>query len=175
MIIRRAEGRDAAALSQLAIRTYTAAFGHSFGDSDLAAELGSNLSIPCFERFVAEDVVLIAELGCRVVGYIQFGAVEMPANVASRADRELRRVYVDPEFQGRGVGTLLMDAAFDHPLLREAGDVYLDVWQKNERAQRFYRQYGFEVIGERRFDVASGAATDPELVMVRRPRLSRNL
>lgn len=61
-----------------------------------------------------------------------------------------------------------MEAAFGHPELECARDVYLDVWERNHAALSFYKRYGFEVIGARRFDVASGAATDPDLIMVRR-------
>ncbi len=62
-------------------------------------------------------------------------------------------------------------AALDHPLLKDAAEVYLDVWEHNPGAQRFYRRYGFEVITTRRFEVASGAPTSLDLVMVRRQLL----
>jgi ribosomal protein S18 acetylase RimI-like enzyme len=167
MIIRRAERSDASALSDLTIETYTDAFGHSFRADDLAAEVGANMSEACFERYIDDDVVLIAEIDGRAVGYVQFGTIGAAAQAASPDDRELRRVYVHPGFQGQGIGRRLMDAAFDHPHLKGARNVYLDVWERNHGAQRFYRRYGFEVIGARRFDVASGTPTDLDLIMVR--------
>ena len=43
----------------------------------------------------------------------------------------------------------------------------MDVWEHNHGAQRFYSRYGFEVVGSRRFEVASGVQMDLDLVMVR--------
>jgi len=168
MIIRWAARTDAGALSDLAAETYSAAFGHSFNADDLAAEVQANLTEACFERYIDEDIVLIGEADARVVGYVQFGAGGTLAEAASASDREVRRIYVHPDCQRQGIGTRLMDAAFSHPELKCARDVYLDVWERNHGALSFYTRYGFDVIGARRFDVASGAATDPDLIMVRR-------
>jgi ribosomal protein S18 acetylase RimI-like enzyme len=168
MIVRQAERNDASALSELAIETYADAFGHSFSADDLAAEVNANMSEACFVRYIDDDVVLIGEIDGRVVGYVQFGAVGAGIEAAHPEDQELRRVYVRPGFQGQGIGRRLMDAAFDHPQLRGACNVYLEVWERNPRAQRFYRRHGFEVIGARQFEVASGAPTDLELIMVHR-------
>jgi ribosomal protein S18 acetylase RimI-like enzyme len=168
MILRQAERSDASELSELTIETYVGAFGHSFSADDLAAEMRANTSEACFERYVDEDIVLIGEIDRRVVGYVQFGAVGTGIEAAHPEDREVRRVYVRPGFQGQGIGRRLMDAAFDHPQLRGACNVYLEVWERNLGAQRFYQRHGFEVIGARRFEVASGAPTDLELIMVRR-------
>ena len=165
-VIRMAQKSDIAELSEFAIETYSAAFGHSFRDADLAAHLQRNLSPASFSRILDEDVVLLAEVGNRLIGYVQFGAAQTVS--ADTQDRELRRLYVHPEFQNRGYGSALMEAALRHPRLQDAANIYLDVWEHNPGAQRFYRRYGFEVIGTRRFEVESGAETSLDLVMVRR-------
>jgi ribosomal protein S18 acetylase RimI-like enzyme len=168
MIIRTAGRSDARALSELAIATYSDAFGHSFSAADLAAHLRENLSEACFERFLDADVFLLAAVDDRVVGYVQFGAASLPVGTASKTDQELRRLYVHTDFQGQGIGTSLIAAALDHPQLKGARNIYLDVWERNDGAQGFYRRYGFEAIGARDFAVASGAATDRDVIMVRR-------
>ena len=63
-----------------------------------------------------------------------------------------------------------MEAALAHPRLLQAENIYLDVWERNQGARRFYERYGFTVIGAHRLELASGAAGDPDLVMVRRSR-----
>jgi len=168
MIIRTAEKSDARALSELATETYVEAFGHSFSAADLAAELAANVSYACFERYLAEDTILIAQAADRMVGFVQFGVPSLPVEGASAEDRELRRLYVHPSCQRRGIGTRLMDAAFAHPRLKAARNVYLDVWERNDGAQALYRRYGFDVVGTRRFEVASGIPADLDLIMVRR-------
>lgn len=172
MIVRPADRRDAAALSALAVRTYSDAFGHSFGATDLAAHLRHHLSDACFERFLDKDVILLAARGDRAVGFVQFGLVRMVVDGASDEDRELRRLYVDPDVQRHGIGRSLMDAALAYPQLRQAPNVYLDVWEHNHGARRFYERYGFRVIGGRRFAVESGAQADLDLIMVRRSSAS---
>lgn len=170
LVIRSAGESDMQPLSRLAIHTYVSAFGHTFSDADLAHHLHTRLSPHCFSRILAEDVVLLADVEGRLVGYVEFGAPNITAQALSfqDGDQQLRRLYVHPEFQNRGIGTSLMDAALCHPRLKDAANIYLDVWEYNDGAQRFYKRYGFEVIGTRTFEVASGAATDLDLVMVRR-------
>ena len=145
----------------------SAAFGHSFTPEDLAAHLANNLAPANIARFIAEDVVLVAEAGGRLVGFVQFGTAGPEYAPQSSRDQELRRLYVRAESQNQGAGTLLMQAALAHPQLRHAPAIYLDVWEHNQGAQRFYRRHGFEVIGTRQFEVESGAETSLDLIMAR--------
>jgi diamine N-acetyltransferase len=108
--------------------------------------------------------VLLAAAGDRLVGFVQFGAAR---GGAGPSDQELRRIYVHRELQSQGHGTSLMERALDHPQLRSAERIQLDVWEHNHGAQRFYARYGFRVAGSRRFETASGATPGLDLVMVR--------
>ena len=167
MRIRKAEVDDAKALSALAMQTYTDAFGHSFSSVDLAAHLEKNLLPQNFHRILVEDTMLVAEVDERMVGFVQFGQGSLESEVAFSNDQELRRLYVQANFQNKGIGVRLMNAALDHPSLRGAERVYLDVWEHNPGAQRFYARYGFVVTGKREFVVESGAETSCDLIMVR--------
>jgi diamine N-acetyltransferase len=164
MIIRAVETGEIAALAELARRTFSEAFGHSFSTSDLA------LSDAYFRAAADVDVFLIAEIEARLIGYVQFGAVEIPAPGRSPGDQELRRLYVQSGFQGRGIGQQLLDAALHHPHLKVAANVFLDVWEQNDGARRLYERYGFAVVGAHAFAVASGATSTRDLIMVRRQR-----
>jgi diamine N-acetyltransferase len=172
ILIRRGVTDDVPALAELAVTTYVAAFGHSFTPEDLAAHLAHHLAPANIARSIAEDVVLVAELvtvtGGRLVGFVQFGTAGPEYAPQSSCDQELRRLYVLGEFQKQGAGTLLMQAALAHPQMQTAPAVYLDVWEHNRGAQRFYARYGFEVVGTRRFEVESGGETSLDLIMVRR-------
>ena len=51
---------------------------------------------------------------------------------------EIGAVFVDPEVQGKGIGTQLVNhVGADHPVLE------VEVFEKNEIGRRFYRKYGF--------------------------------
>src|SRR5438067_3075427 len=97
LTIREAQQSDAAALSELAVTTYAAAFGHTFSEADLAAHLQKNLSSESFSRSLNNDAILLAEVGGRLIGYAQFGAANVDG--ARDGDQEIRRLYVHPEFQ----------------------------------------------------------------------------
>ena len=168
MIIRQVDIDDIAALSELARETYADAFGHSFSSSDLAFHLKNNLSDTYFLQVVGQDTILVADVEDRLIGFVQFGTVKLPVAEQSPKDRELRRLYVHSDFQNKGIGTQLFDAALDHMRLNEAENIYLDVWEHNSDAINFYKRYGFEVIGAHDLVVASGVAADRDLIMVRR-------
>ena len=170
--IRKAQRTDIVPLSGLARTTYASAFGHSLNAADLAAYLDNNLSEACFQEFLEEDTILVAEHEGRLIGFIQIGVVwpETDDDDFAPEDAELRRVYVLAEFQGQGIGRKLIDAAFAEPRFAAARDIYLDVWEDNPRAQKLYESYGFRAIGKRAFEVKSGAKTGFDVIMIRRAR-----
>lgn len=161
---RQAEPKDAAALSALAIDTYVAAFGHSFEPANLAAHLARNLSVACLELILDRDVVLVAAEADELVGFLQFGRHD------EGSAWEIRRLYVHSGSQNAGIGRRLMEQALGRPELRQAEAIYLDVWEENEAAQRFYSRFGFRPVGKRAFRVASGEVTGHDLIMLLAPQ-----
>jgi ribosomal protein S18 acetylase RimI-like enzyme len=79
---------------------------------------------------LAEQEVWVAEVEGRVVGY------------AALSERTLEHLYVHPDFQGRGAGTALLEHAKRE---RPAGFRFW-VFQKNERARRFYERHGCRLV-----------------------------
>lgn len=154
LVIRPVEIGDIAALAEFARKTYSDAFGHTFSPSDLGFHLANNLSDAYFLRVISEDIILVAGVETRLIGFVQFGAVKMPVASSSSKDQELRRLYVHSDFQNRGIGRQLMAAALDHPRLKDAQNIYLDVWERNHGARKFYERHGFEVIGAHDLAVA---------------------
>ncbi len=68
-------------------------------------------------------------------------------------DGELDQLYVHVDYQGRGVGTRLLDLAKSLSL----GGLQLYTFEINQGAQRFYERHGFVVIG-RGVEAESGRA-----------------
>jgi ribosomal protein S18 acetylase RimI-like enzyme len=164
--IRQVGVSEAATLSRLAKTLFAAAFGHSFRREDLEAHLEAHLSTAAIRLALDRDVILGTVAGRRLIGFIQFGPLTAPSVEPERA-REIRRLYVTPEFQRRGVGNLLMHAALSHPLLAESEAVLLDVWERNGAAQGLYRKFGFRLVGSKPFTFASGRRGDDDLIMAR--------
>ena len=59
-------------------------------------------------------------------------------------------IGIDPDYQGRGLGELLLLCLFDEAVARGANWLTLEVRVSNDAAQSLYRKYGFTVHGTRR-------------------------
>lgn len=165
LTIKAAEASDIAEISELAKRTWSAAFGDALSPEDLALELEQTRSEEYFRAALERDTILLAELGAELVGYVQFGDVTIPEVGVRAGDRGLHRVYVKAEVQGRGIGRELMNAALAHPRLRAGRRIYLAVWEENRKAIRLYESLGFRTVGTTRFTIGSGELVE-DLVMV---------
>ena len=62
---------------------------------------------------------------------------------------ELKELYVDPFFQGEGVGRALMSSFLAHAHAQGMEGVFLWVLEKNLSARKFYESFGYHPSGER--------------------------
>jgi len=67
---------------------------------------------------------------------------------------------VDQPWQGQGIAGLLMQAVQHRARERGARELWLGVWERNERAQAFYRKHGFRKVGTQIFVVGTDPQTD---------------
>lgn len=168
MLIRPADADDTESLAALAAETFIETYGETMPDSDLEAHLARHMSREAFDDLLRHDAFLVAEHDGELVGFVQFGKGHVLEGEPARGDQALRRLYVKSAFHSRGVGAALMDATLDCASMKAAPRIWLDVWEHNHRARRFYESYGFEIAGRFRMELASGPADSLELVMVRR-------
>ena len=73
---------------------------------------------------------------------------------------EVWAIYVDPQYWGKGVGRLLMDASRDQLRRDGAREALLWVLAGNERARRFYEIGGWRPDGARRMEIFGGSALE---------------
>ena len=167
LTIRHATVEDAGLLSELGARTFAETFAGDNTPEDLAAYTAASFSVA---RMTAEledpaSIFLIAELNGSAAGYAKLHDGE-PENCIEGANPiELVRIYVSRDWLGRGAGEQLMRACLDEA--RQAGHetIWLGVWERNERAQAFYRKWNFRTVGEHMFRLGSDLQRD--LVMER--------
>lgn len=151
MQIRPARLPDLPALAALARRTYGVAYGHEMRPEALEAHLRLQLSDEQVARMLRRDLFLLAEVEGELAGFVQVGSVhpeyrsEDGRVQPAAGDREVRRLYVLERWQGREVGSRLMEAALNG--VPSAGRVFLTVWHTNHGARRFYARFGFTWIG----------------------------
>jgi ribosomal protein S18 acetylase RimI-like enzyme len=162
LTIRRAEPDDAGLLAELGARTFSETFAADNDPEDLAAYLASSFN-PARQADELNDpasTFFIAEVGGVAAGYAMLRAGETEKGVGGVKPVELVRLYVSREWLGRGVGEALMRACVDEA--RRAGyeTIWLGVWERNGRAQAFYRKWNFRAVGEHVFQLGSDPQTD---------------
>jgi [ribosomal protein S18]-alanine N-acetyltransferase len=81
---------------------------------------------------------LVAEGSDGIVGYAGLMCIEPIADVQT--------IAVVPEYEGRGIGTMLLTRLIEEARRRYAADLLLEVRADNPRAQQLYLRFGFEQI-----------------------------
>jgi len=160
--IRRGTVEDAGLLSELAARTFSETFAADNTPEDLAEYVATSFNIARLTSELEDpaSTFLIAEVDGNAAGYARLHDGEPEKCIEGANPVELVRLYVLREWLGRGVGEQLMRASLDEA--RQAGHetVWLGVWERNARAQAFYRKWNFRTVGEHVFPLGSDLQRD---------------
>ena len=161
-LIRRATQTDAQLLADLGAQTFYDTFAADNTTKDMTAYLASSFSpaLQAAELADANTRFLIAEIDGAAVGYAKLQSNPSPPSVTGSNPIELCRLYVSHGVIGSGVGASLMQACIDEAKAEGYKTMWLGVWERNERAQKFYERWGFQVAGEQNFQLGSDAQKD---------------
>lgn len=147
MNIIRATIKHAKLISELGATTFDQAFRGTCTDEDLEGVLKAyyNKEQVAKELGDADDYFFILFKDEVAAGYarIHLGR-QIESCFASKKSAELMRIYFLHEFHGKGLAQHLLNYCLT--FLRQKGfeQVYLSVWEHNDRAQAFYRKHGFK-------------------------------
>lgn len=165
-VIRVGVPSDAATLAEFAARTFRDTFGADNHPDELARHL-SHAYGPLQQGRELEDsaiTTLLAESAGALAGYAQLRRGPAPGCVTDLSPLEVWRFYVAREWQGQGFARPLMQAVAAEAARIGAHTLWLGVWERNERAQAFYRKCGFVDVGSHIFVVGSDRQTDRVMV-----------
>jgi len=145
VLVRPASREDAAAIADVHVLTWRAAYAHIFG-AERVAEIGDGRRAQWDERLAdppPDRHVFVSEEGGHVTGFVSVGdSRDEPGK------GELYAIYVLPEAWGSGAGAALMTSALE--ALRGYSSATLWVLEDNPRARRFYEREGWILDGGRR-------------------------
>jgi ribosomal protein S18 acetylase RimI-like enzyme len=144
-LVRAARREDAAAIADVHVLTWQAAYEDVFGAERLAG-IGDRRRAQWDEWLTDPQSawqVSVAEEAGRVVGFVSVGESRDEAGKG-----ELFAIYVLPEAWGSGAGSALMESALEE--LRGYSSATLWVLEDNPRARRFYEREGWLLDGGRR-------------------------
>ena len=100
------------------------------------------------------------------VAYAKVTPLRAPATDAAHGSLELQQIYVLSDWHGTGVAERLMEWAVGTAGELGASELYLTVFDHNERAKRFYTRHGFEEVGRCSFQL--GDRIDDDRIWRRR-------
>lgn len=168
--IRLAREEDLPALQRLAIQTYRDTFDGTASEEDtqLLLERAYNLEQLARELHEPGSVLYHAFVGSALVGFLRLRENSEVETLLGPHTYELQRLYIDKAFQGTGLANRLMTLALAEAEKRQVDWLWLGVWERNFRAQRFYARWGFERFSEHTFWVGH----DPQIDWLFRKRIT---
>jgi GNAT superfamily N-acetyltransferase len=87
------------------------------------------------------------------IGYAKLTPLRAPATDPAPGAMELQQIYVLSGWHGTGVAAELMQWGLSAASEAGAPELYLTVFDHNERAKRFYARYGFSEVGRCTFQL----------------------
>jgi len=171
--LRSASSADAAALALVGAATFLEAYTWMLPVADMIEFTRTAHSKERYEEYLAQPStrITLAVTGQDVpVGYSMLVAPEMPEFDVEPEDSELKRIYLLSKFRkpetevmgqpGVRVSQALLTAAIEDARSAGSKRVLLGTNDSNERAIRFYKREGFEIVGKRTFTVGVQMCSD---------------
>lgn len=162
LTIREAELTEASLIADMSRRTFYDTFAASNKAADMDKFMNEQFS---FEKLVEEvgasgNLFLLAFAGEEAQGYARLRFNNNPPSLAGNRAMEIARLYVEKTAIGTGIGHCLMEQCIERA--KEAGcdQVWLGVWEHNQRAIRFYEKNGFVKFDEHPFVLGDDVQTD---------------
>ena len=161
--LRPAVSADAGMLADFGARTFSETFAADNTVEDMQLHLASTFS-PERQRREIEDpsmlTLVLEDAAGQWAGFAQLRTGKISDGVPREGSIELYRFYVDSPWHGKGLAAELMQAVKRQARARGASSLWLGVWERNARAQAFYRKHGFDKVGKQVFVVGRDPQTD---------------
>lgn len=153
---------ELALLREIGIATFTETFGSHNAKAQMDRYVATSFALDKMKAELEnpESLFFFIKIGTSVAGYLKlnWGAAQTEAE-ASQA-LEIERIYVLADFHGKKLGQLLLEKAREVALEKKAPYIWLGVWEKNQRALRFYEKNGFEPFDKHTFILGDDVQTD---------------
>lgn len=153
---------DLPILCEFSCRTYYDTFWHMNTPSNMKAYLEQAFNAVKLRDELSNNNSLFYFLYAdeELSGYLKLNDYKAQTDINDPQSLEIERIYVTKEFQGKGLGGILLNKAFDVASLQNKKYIWLGVWEKNSKAILFYEKNGFYVIGKHSFFMGEEEQTD---------------
>lgn len=148
-MIRSATPADASRIAEILVFAKRVTFRPIFQDDLFSFNALSvlNIALDLRDRPGALADVYVLEDGGIVKGLMRWNRSR-----ACEGVWQMQELYVDPFFQGKGIGAKLMEGFLEAARADGAREAFLWVVELNDRGRRFYHRFGFGPSGEKKFE-----------------------
>jgi ribosomal protein S18 acetylase RimI-like enzyme len=162
VIIREATTHDLPAILHVAIASYEDTFAAFNTRENMDAFYADNYTLPRFtdEFHELHSVLFVACRHSEVVGFVRLRISHEADAFLTGKNIELQRLYIHPAHQGIRAGALLMERALAYAVEHQFEWMWLGVWERNFKAQKFYEKQGFTRFSEHVFQMGDDPQTD---------------
>ncbi len=153
MQIRKATLNDNLLLTELSRTTFYDTY-HAYNTvEDMKEYMEEYLSVERISSEISTEFNLfyIAENEGVPIGYIKLRKSQPPEEIMHLPSIEIARLYAIKRYHGKGIGKSLIQYAFTKSIEQQIEVMWLGVWQKNETAISFYKNFGFEILKPAQF------------------------
>jgi ribosomal protein S18 acetylase RimI-like enzyme len=150
-------------LSKLGYDTFYETFVHLNNPDDFEAYISKAFTVEQLEKEIQEpgSMFFILYTNNTPVGYARLrNSTEVDEQFPGKKTKELQRIYVRQNIVGKSFGTLLLEHCIAEAKKSGADILWLGVWEKNDRALRFYDKHGFTKFSSHIFMMGTDVQTD---------------
>ncbi len=157
----RAALPDMALVQAIGREVYTETFLPFNTAENMRVYLEEAYNLPQLQREWAEPgaAYYLAWVGEMPAGFLRLRNSDEVIQQLGPNTLELQRLYIYSRFHGQGVANKLMEVYLSEARTRGVEWLWLGVWERNYRAQAFYKKWGFEKFGEHVFQMGD----DPQI------------
>jgi ribosomal protein S18 acetylase RimI-like enzyme len=151
MKIRILKKEELEIVQNLAYQIWPKTYGHIISKEQMEYMLNWMYSIETLESnlFKNHTYFCISSYG------IDVGFLDVEINYPEEGNIKIHKIYVLPEYQGKGIGFELIQRAMNFAIENQMNSMSLQV-NRNNKAVDFYKRFGFEIIDEQDFNIGNG-------------------
>ncbi len=158
----RATEQDAALIAEISRETFYDSFAAQNTAEDMALFMEQQFATELLIKEVTDkaNIFFLTFSGATPAGYIKLKPGTHPEIKDTTAALEICRFYARKTFIGKGIGKAMMQHAIQYAEDNAYHTIWLGVWEHNQRAIDFYKQFGFQKFSAHDFVLGNDVQRD---------------
>jgi len=167
LLFRRVEKEQIDELQSLSLSTFKNSFSAQNTKTDMDIYLSEHLNKEkLFEELTnPESEFYFVKNETETIGYFKVNYGQAQNEKRPVPAIEIERIYVIASWQGKGIGKKILEQTIDIAKSKKLKNIWLGVWEKNYKAIKFYKNFGFTQFSSHPFMLGNDLQTDLLLEM----------